>query len=52
MCRAFTDLAQVHMQVRFLNLRAYPLDERIERLSATRRLGSRLGWHLWVTATK
>jgi SAM-dependent methyltransferase len=52
MRRAFADFAQVHTQVRFLNLRAYPLGERLEPLSAARRLGSRLGWHLWVTATK
>lgn len=52
MRRAFADFEQVRTDVRFLNLRAYPLGERLERFSAVRRLGRRMGWHLWVTATK
>jgi SAM-dependent methyltransferase len=52
MRRAFADFEQVRTDVRFLNMRAYPLGERLERLSAARRLGRRVGWHLWVTATK
>jgi SAM-dependent methyltransferase len=50
--RAFADFGEVHTQVRFLNLRAYPFGERLERLPAARCLGRRMGWHLWVTATK
>jgi hypothetical protein len=52
MRRAFADFGDVRTQVRFLNLRAYPFGERLERLPAARRLGRRVGWHLWVTATK
>jgi SAM-dependent methyltransferase len=52
MRRAFADFAQVRTDVRFLNLRAYPFGQRLERLAAARRLGRRVGWHLWVTATK
>jgi SAM-dependent methyltransferase len=52
MRRAFADFAQVRTDVRFLNLRAYPLGERVERLPAAARLGRRVGWHLWVTATR
>ena len=49
---AFADFARTRTDVRFLNLRAYPFGERLERHPAVRRLGRRAGWHLWVTATK
>ena len=52
MRRAFADFADVRTEVRFLNLRAYPFGERLERLPTVRRLGRRAGWHLWVTARK
>jgi ubiquinone/menaquinone biosynthesis C-methylase UbiE len=50
--RAFSNFAVVDTQVRFLNLRAYPAGEQLERLPWVRRLGRRYGWHLWVRATK
>lgn len=52
MRRAFSDFAVVDTQVRFLNLRAYPAGERLERLPRVRTLGRRYGWHLWIRATK
>jgi SAM-dependent methyltransferase len=52
MSRAFGAFARVETQVRFLNVRAYPFGERLERSHAARRLGRRVGWHLWVTATR
>jgi hypothetical protein len=50
MRRAFAVFAEVQTHVRFLNLRAYPYGERLERLPASRWLGRRTGWHLWVSA--
>jgi SAM-dependent methyltransferase len=50
--RAFSQFAVVDTQVRFLNLRAYPAGERMERSTVVRRLGRRYGWHLWIRATK
>ena len=52
MRRAFADFAETRTQVRFLNLRAYPMGERLEQFERVRRLGRRWGWHLWITATK
>jgi SAM-dependent methyltransferase len=52
MRRAFSAFDEVRTDVRFLNLRAYPLGERLERLPWIRRLGHRYGWHLWVHAVK
>jgi SAM-dependent methyltransferase len=52
MRRAFTAFADVQTDVRFLNLRAYPLGERLEQNPWVRRLGRRYGWHLWIRATK
>ena len=49
---AFSAFGDVRTDVRFLNLRAYPGGERLEELGPVRWLGRRLGWHLWVTATK
>jgi SAM-dependent methyltransferase len=50
--RAFARFAAVQTHVRFLNLRAYPFGERLERLPASRWLGRRAGWHLWISAVK
>jgi SAM-dependent methyltransferase len=50
MRRAFAGFAEVDTHVRFLNLRAYPFGERLERLPASRWLGRRAGWHLWISA--
>jgi SAM-dependent methyltransferase len=52
MLKAFSMFADVHTQIRFLNLRAYPLGERLEIMPVVRRLGRRWGWHLWITAHK
>lgn len=52
MRRAFAAFAEVDTHVRFLNLRAYPSGERLERLGVVRALGRRWGWHLWVIAEK
>ncbi len=52
MRRAFSAFAAVDTQVRFLNLRAYPMGERLERLPRIRSAGRRYGWHLWIRATK
>jgi ubiquinone/menaquinone biosynthesis C-methylase UbiE len=52
MRQAFSEFGLVDAQVRFLNLRAYPAGERLERLGPVRRLGRRCGWHLWVRAAK
>ena len=52
MRRAFAAFEHVDTDVRFLNLRAYPLGERLERMATAQRLGRRAGWHLWVTARK
>jgi ubiquinone/menaquinone biosynthesis C-methylase UbiE len=52
MRQAFSSFAEVTTHVRFLNVRAYPMGERLERLAAVRRIGNRWGWHLWVTARK
>jgi SAM-dependent methyltransferase len=52
MRRGFAEFADVRTHVRFLNLRAYPLGSRLERLAVVRWLGRRMGWHLWIIATK
>jgi SAM-dependent methyltransferase len=52
MRRAFSIFDDVETSVRFLNVRAYPLGETIERLAPIQRLGRRWGWHLWVRARK
>ena len=52
MRRALAGFADVQTRVRFLNLRAYPFGERLERLPASRWLGRRAGWHLWIMAAK
>lgn len=50
--RLFDRFESVEMDVRFLNLRIYPLGDRIARTALARRLDRRYGWHLWVTAVK
>jgi SAM-dependent methyltransferase len=50
--RLFGAFSRVETEVRFLNLRAYPRGERLERTAWARRLGERAGWHLWIRATK
>jgi ubiquinone/menaquinone biosynthesis C-methylase UbiE len=52
MRRRFSGFDHVETQLRFLNLRAYPSGERLERLGPVRELGRRYGWHLWIKATK
>jgi hypothetical protein len=49
---ALAGFANVQTDVRFLNLRAYRFGKRFERTRWARRLGSRVGWHLWIRATK
>lgn len=48
----FRRFADVRTDVRFLNLRAYPGGERLATTRIARRLDTRLGWHLWITARK
>jgi SAM-dependent methyltransferase len=50
--RAFSEFRHIETHVRFLNLRAYPRGEQLERLGGVRALGRRIGWHLWVIAQK
>jgi SAM-dependent methyltransferase len=52
MRRAFSAFEEVETQVRFLNLRAYPMGQRLERTSPVQWLGRRMGWHLWIRATR
>jgi SAM-dependent methyltransferase len=52
MRRAFSGFQDVQTDVRFMNLRAYPLGERLEQLPGVRSLGRRYGWHLWIRASK
>jgi hypothetical protein len=52
MRRRFSGFDRVETELRFLNLRAYPMGERLERLARVRELGRRFGWHLWINATK
>jgi hypothetical protein len=42
----------VQTEVRFLNLRAYPMGERLERLAWVQCLGRQCGWHLWIRARR
>jgi hypothetical protein len=52
MRRAFSAFEDVQTEVRFLNLRAYPMGERLERRARVRRAGRRYGWHLWIRGRK
>lgn len=52
MRRAFSAFGRVETHVRFLNLRAYPKGERLERFGGVQAVGRRVGWHLWVIAHK
>jgi SAM-dependent methyltransferase len=49
---AFSAFEEVETLVRFLNIRAYPLGERLERRAWVQGLGRRLGWHLWIRARR
>jgi hypothetical protein len=48
----FSRFAAVETAVRFLNLRIYPAGDRIAATSLARGLERRIGWHLYVRATK
>jgi ubiquinone/menaquinone biosynthesis C-methylase UbiE len=48
----FSDFADVGVQARFLNLRVYPLGERLAATNLAQRLERRIGWHLWIHARK
>jgi hypothetical protein len=50
--RLFRRFGSVGTSVRFLNLRLYPGGERLAATAPARRLERRLGWHLYVRATK
>jgi hypothetical protein len=50
--RAFSQFTSVDTKVRFLNLRAYPVGSRLERLGPVQWLGRHYGWHLWIRATR
>jgi SAM-dependent methyltransferase len=50
--RLFAAFDDVQTAVRFLNLRAYPGGERLAATRAARALERRIGWHLYVKATK
>jgi ubiquinone/menaquinone biosynthesis C-methylase UbiE len=48
----FARFASVTVRVRYLNLRLYPGGERFAKARLARKLERRLGWHLYVEATK
>ncbi len=48
----FAGFVEVRCAVRFLNLRAYPRGERLEASSVAKALGQRVGWHLYVRASR
>lgn len=48
----FGDFSSVRTEVRFLNLRLYPYGDRLARTRSARALERRIGWHLWIEATK
>jgi ubiquinone/menaquinone biosynthesis C-methylase UbiE len=50
--RLFSGFDSVDVQIRFLNLRVYPLGARLGRTALARFAERRWGWHLWVEATK
>lgn len=50
--RLFADFEQVSARVRFLNLRLYPMGDRLASSAIGRRLERRIGWHLWLEAVK
>jgi SAM-dependent methyltransferase len=50
--RLFGHFEDVRMDTRFLNLRIYPGGERLAATAPARNLERRIGWHLYVRATK
>jgi SAM-dependent methyltransferase len=48
----FAGFGQVETEVHFLNLRTLPLLDRMLRPATRERLARRLGWHLYVHATR
>jgi SAM-dependent methyltransferase len=48
----FAGFGQVETEVHFLNLRTLPLLDRLLRPATRERLARRLGWHLYVHATR
>jgi ubiquinone/menaquinone biosynthesis C-methylase UbiE len=48
----FQRFADIRLQTRFLNLRVYPGGQRLAATRLARRLERRLGWFLYVEATK
>ncbi len=48
----FDRFDRVETDVRFLNLRAYPMGERLNSTRWAEALGRRWGWHLWIRAHK
>ena len=50
--RLFAAFRDVHVEVRNLNLRLYPGGDHFARSRLGRRLERRVGWHLYVEATK
>jgi len=48
----FNSFESVSTQVRFLNLRIYPLGHRLAATRLAKRLECRIGWHLYVRAVK
>jgi ubiquinone/menaquinone biosynthesis C-methylase UbiE len=49
--RLFRGFRSVAATVRYLNLRIYPMGERLSRTRAANRLATRWGWHLYITGT-
>jgi SAM-dependent methyltransferase len=50
--RLFADFERVSTRVRFLNLRLYPMGERLASSGIGRQLEPKIGWHLWLEGVK
>jgi ubiquinone/menaquinone biosynthesis C-methylase UbiE len=50
--RLFAQFESVQLETRYLNLRLYPGGSRVASTALARRLERRIGWHLYVRATK
>ena len=50
--RLFRSFEDVHLQVRHLNLRLYPMGEQLSGTVVARRLERKIGWFLYVWARK
>lgn len=48
----FSDFTAITCQPRFLNLRIYPMGDRLAATGVAKRLERRFGWHLWIDARK